>query len=281
MSIFSKRALSRGVNCISQSFSSFTIFTSMTQPHAEPASSVTRKRNFPAIIGLLTCSLALPLIAEENLGTLVFSDDFARSETQELKDEPGNGWNTSSSWSAKGNKEVDLVDGALYIYIHPEAIHAVDVGHAFAFIDGTATMRFKFHEEKDTLNLNFADLSYKEVHAGHICQTVFGTKQTTFVDYKTGGMLLKYYDARKAKTLSKEDEEMLKTKQKSVPYDISINEWHALKVTIVGDTMTAAVDGKTIGSFSSPGIAHESKQVLRLLVSNKVTIDDVKYYKLK
>ncbi len=230
---------------------------------------------------LLAACFALPLMAAENLGTLVFSDDFERSETQKLKDEPGNGWNTSSSWSAKGNKQVELIDGTLHIYIHPEAIHAVDVGHAFAFTDGTATMRFKFHDAKDTLNLNFADLSYKEVHAGHICQTVFGTARTTLVDYKTGGMLLKYYDARKAGTLSKEDEALIKTKQKSFPYEISVNEWHSLSVTIAGDTMTASVDGKTVGSFSSSGIAHETKQVLRLLVSNQVTIDDVKYYKLK
>jgi hypothetical protein len=230
---------------------------------------------------LLAACSTLPLLAADNLGTLVFSDDFERSEKQELKDEPGNGWNTSSSWSAKGNKEVDLIDGTLHIYIHPEAIHAVDVGHAFAFTDGTATMRFKFHDPKDTLNLNFADLSYKEVHAGHICQTVFGTTRTTLVDYKTGGMLLKYYDARKAGTLSKEDEALIKTKQKSFPFEISVNEWHALSVTIVGDTMSASVDGKPVGSFSSPGIAHETKQVLRLLVSNQVTLDDVKYYKAK
>jgi len=233
-----------------------------------------------SLLLLAFCS-TLPLLAAEDFGTLVFSDDFERQEAQELKDEPGNGWNTSSSWSAKGNKEVDLRDGTLHIYIHTEAVHAVDVGHAFEFIDGTATMRFKFHDAKDTLNLNFADLTYKEVHAGHICQTVFGTSKTTLVDYKTGGMLLKFRDARKNGTLSKEDEAMLKTKQKSVPCDISINEWHSLAVTIAGDTMSASVDGKPIGSFRSPGIAHESKRVLRLLVSNKVTLDDVKYYKKK
>ena len=108
------------------------------------------------ILPILACCFALSVVAEDNFGTLVFSDDFERKETQKVKDEPGNGWNTSSSWSAKGNKEVDLVDGTMYIYIHPEAIHAVDVGHAFQFIDGTATMRFKFHEAKDTLMLNFA-----------------------------------------------------------------------------------------------------------------------------
>ena len=129
--------------------------------------------------------------------------------------------------------------------------------------------------------LNFADLTYKEVHAGHICAATFGVKAVSLRDMKTGGMLLKYYDAKKAGTLSKEDEALIKTKQVSFPNEISLNEWHSLRVTIVGDTMTAAVDGKTIGSFSSPGIAHESKQVLRLLVSNKVTIDDVKYYKVK
>ena len=232
---------------------------------------------------LLACCSAAPLMAEDNLGTLVFADDFARTETQSVKDEPGNGWNTSSSWSAKGNKEVALVDGALHIYIHPEAIHPVDVGHAFAFTDGTATMRFKFHEAKDTLMLNFADLSCKEVHAGHICAATFAAKKVNLQDMKTGGMLLKYWDARKAgQKLSPEDEALLKTKQKSFPYDdLGVDAWHALSVTIAGDTMTAAVDGKTVGSFSSPGIAHETKQVLRLLVSNQVTIDDVKYYKLK
>ncbi len=230
---------------------------------------------------LLSACLSLPLMAADNLGTLVFSDDFARKQSQELKDEPGNGWNTSSSWSAKGNKEVDLVDGALHIYIHAEAIHAVDVGHAFAFTDGTATMRFKFHEDKDTLMLNFADLSCKEVHAGHICAATFAAKRVNLQDMKTGSMLLKYYDGRKAGTISKEDEALIKTKQKSFPTDISVNAWHSLSVTIAGDTMTAAVDEKVIGSFSSPGIAHETKQVLRLLVSNQVTIDDVKYYKLK
>lgn len=233
----------------------------------------------PLLLLALCCSL--PLVAADDLGTLVFSNDFARNEAQELKDEPGNGWKTSSSWSAKGHKQVDLRDGTLHIYIHKEANHAVDVGHDFEFIDGTATMRFMFHDAKDTLNLNFADTTWKEVHAGHICQTVFGTSKTTLVDYKTGGMLLKYREARKAGKLSKEDEALLKTKQKAFPHTISLNEWHALAVTITGDTMTASVDGKVIGSFSSPGIAHEKKRSLRLLVSNKVTLDDVKYYRKK
>lgn len=142
-------------------------------------------------------------------------------------------------------------------------------------------MRFKFHDPKDTLMLNFADLSHKDVHAGHLCAATFGTKRVTLQDMKTGSMLKKYYDARKAKTLSKEDEALIKTKQSAFPNDISLNEWHSLSVTIAGEKMTASVDGREIGAFSSSGIAHETKQVLRLLVSNKVTLDDVKYYKKK
>lgn len=230
---------------------------------------------------LVALALTTQLSAGEDLGTLVFSDDFERTETQSVKDEPGNGWNTSSSWSAKGNKEVALVDGTLHIYIHPEAIHPVDVGHAFTFIDGTVTMRFKLHEAKDSIMLNFADLSCKEVHAGHLCAAVFAADKVTLQDMKTGSMLLTYYDARKAGTLSKEDQDLIKTKQKSFPHAITLGAWHDLKTTITGDTMVATVDGEEIGSFSSPGIAHESKQVLRLLVPGQVTIDDVKLYRKK
>jgi hypothetical protein len=233
-----------------------------------------------AMLLLVLCSVTR-LVAGDDLGTLVFSDDFARTQTQDVKDEPGNGWNTSSSWSAKGNKQVDLVDGTLHIYIHPEAIHAVDVGHAFQFIDGTATMRFKLHEAKDSIMLNFADLSCKEVHAGHLCAAIFAADKVTLQDMKTGSMLLKYWDAGKAGTLTKEDKDLIRTKQKSFPHTTTLGEWHALSVTIAGDTMTASVDGEQVGNFSSPGIAHESKQVLRLLVPHQVTIDDVKYYRKK
>jgi hypothetical protein len=230
--------------------------------------------------------LSLPLVcpvmsAEEELGTLVFSDDFSRSESQEIKDEPGNGWKTSSSWSAKGHKEVDLIDGTLHIYIHKEAIHAVDVGHEFVFIDGTATMRYKLDDAKDSIMLNFADPSCKEVHAGHLCAAIFAANKVTLRDMKTGGMLLKNWQANKAGTLSKEEKAFIKTKEISFPHETSLKEWHTLLVTIVGDTMTASVDGQVVGSFSSSGIAHESKQLLRLLVPNNVTIDDVQYYKKK
>jgi hypothetical protein len=62
--------------------------------------------------------------AAEDYGRLIFQDDFARSESQELKDEPGNGWATNSQSRAKGHKQVDLREGALFISTHAEANHA-------------------------------------------------------------------------------------------------------------------------------------------------------------
>src|ERR1051325_4971760 len=91
--------------------------TPMTAPHPASTQSTSLKSTFVAAMLSLNCLFAFPLMAEENLGALVFSDDFARTETQSVKDEPGNGWNTSSSWSAKGNKQAALKHGALDIYI--------------------------------------------------------------------------------------------------------------------------------------------------------------------
>ena len=40
--------------------------------------------------------------ASTDLGELVFQDDFERAESQEERDEPGNGWATNSATRPKG-----------------------------------------------------------------------------------------------------------------------------------------------------------------------------------
>jgi hypothetical protein len=220
----------------------------------------------------------LPLAAAE-LGTLVFSDDFSRNESQETSDEPGNDWGTNSKSRAKGNKQVDLVDGTMRIYIHKEADHAVSVTHDFAFVDGAVTMRFKLENEQDSLGLDFADLQYKEVHAGHLFKATFSAKNVVLSDLATGTMFLPLYDARKAGKSSDADKALIKTKQKSFSSPITVGEWHTLTVIVEGKTMSASVDDKPIGSFTSDGIAHPTKRTLRLSVPKQVVIDDVKLYK--
>lgn len=228
------------------------------------------------------CAFCLSLsLHAEDLGQLVFSDDFNRNESQETKDDPGNGWGTNSASRAKGNKQVDLVDGALRIFIHKEADHAVSVTHPFEFTDGAVKMRFKLEDAKDTLGLNFADLGLQTVHAGHLCMAIFSAKDVLLRDLKTGAMELSTYDQRKAGTLPKEAAEALKLKERSFPTPIAPESWHTLVVTINGDTMTVSVDDQTIGSFASPGIAHVTKKVLRLSVPKNAVVDDIELYRRK
>lgn len=215
------------------------------------------------------------LTAEE----LIFEDDFERSESQEAKDEPGNGWGTNSAKRANGNKQVDLRDGAMYIYIHETADHGVSVTQPAEFTNGTVMLRFMLEDPKDSLGLNFADLKFKEVHAGHLFAARIFPKYLLLQDLKTGAMNLEIREARQAKTLSGEQKEMLKGKEKRFPQSLEIGKWHDLAVRIEGDTLTVSINGKEVGSFQSEGIAHPTKRMLRLAVPKNAVVDDVKIWK--
>ncbi len=220
------------------------------------------------------------LFAAEDPGQLIFSDDFARNESQEKTDAPGNGWTTNSKSRAKGNKQVDLRDGAMYIYLHAEADHAVSVVHAAEFTDGTVAMRFMLEDPRDSLGLDFADPQCKEVHAGHLFAARVSAKQVLFQDLKTGNMRLDIQTARLAKkALTAEQQQALQGKQKSVPRPIEIGQWHELLVKVAGDELSVTIDGKAVGSFKSPGIAHPTKKQLRLAVPRNAVVDDVKIWR--
>lgn len=214
----------------------------------------------------------------DDRGTLIFEDHFDRNESQETKDEIGKGWGTNSRTRAAGNKQVDLKDGAMYIYIHKVADHAVSVTHPAEFRDGSVELRFMLENEKDSLGLNFADLKYKKVHAGHLFVTKINTRRVELTDLKTGGMDLKTRELRKAGTLTSALKELLKSKTKRFPNKLETGKWYNLLVTVSGNTMTVLIDGKKVGSFSSAGIAHPTKRTLRLAVPRNAVVDDVKIY---
>jgi hypothetical protein len=231
---------------------------------------------------ILSALVAIPLSAAQNPGQLIFEDDFARTESQEKTDEPGNGWATNSKSRAKGNKQVDLRDGAMYIFTHAEADHAASITHPAEFTDGTVTMRFMLEDARDSLGLNFADPQHKEVHAGHLFAARISPKQVLLQDLKTGNMRLDIRTARQAKQkLTDEQELALKDKQKAVPHELAIGTWHDLIVTVVGDELSVTINGKLVGTFKSPGIAHPTKRVLRLPVPRNAVVDDVKVWRTK
>ena len=221
-----------------------------------------------------------PLASADDLGRLIFQDDFSRNESQEKTDEPGHGWGTNSKSRAKGNKQVDLRDGAMYIYIHADADHAVSVTQPAEFTNGAVALRFKLEDARDSLGLDFADPQCKEVHAGHLFAVRVNPKQVLFQDLKTGNMRLDIHDAKQAKRkLTEEQQQALKGKQKPIPHVSEVGKWHDLIVKVAGDDLSVTLDGVAVGSFKSAGISHPTKRMLRLAVPRNAVVDDVKIFR--
>ena len=83
---------------------------------------------------------------------------------------------------------------------------------------------------------------------------------------------------RLTKKLPPELQEKLKTKRKRFPVKLETGKWYTLLVTVSGDELTVKIDGRTVGSFSSAGMAHPTKRLLRLAVPRNAVVDDVKIY---
>jgi hypothetical protein len=231
---------------------------------------------------LLFAFVVNPLFAVEDHGKLIFQDDFQRNESQEAMDELGHGWGTNSKSRAKGNKQVDLRDGAMFIYIHAQADHAVSVTQPAVFTDGAVAMRFMLEDARDSLGLDFADQECKEVHAGHLFVASVSPKQVQLQDLKTGNMRLDIREARQAKKeLSAEQQQALKGKIKTVVRPLELNKWHNLLVTVSGDELSMSIDDEPVASFRSSGIAHPTKRLLRLSVPRNAVVDDVKIWQKK
>jgi hypothetical protein len=235
----------------------------------------------PSALIAVTFTLALSsAFSAENRGTLVFEDHFDRSESQETTEEIGNGWTTNSKTRAGGHKQVDLKNGAMHITMHATADHAVGVAHAAEFRDGSVEMRFMLENQKDVLGLDIADPECKEVHSGHLIKIDVSTGQVVVNDTKTGQMNLKFEEARKAKSLTPAQSAFIASKRQAFPNTVAIGQWHDLLVTIRAETVSVSIDGKPVAAFSSEGVAHPTKRVVRLVVPREVWVDDLKVFAL-
>ena len=231
----------------------------------------------PTVLSLVLASYTLSA-AEQ--GELIFQDDFERSEPQEKTDAPGKGWGTNSAKRAQGDKQVDLKDGAMRIFISARADHAVSVTHPFEFTDGSVALRFLLEDKKDSLGLNFADLKFKGVHAGHLFVVRIYPNRVELTDLKTSNMRKDIREARKAKkALTDEQQKALQGKSRRFPHKTAVGEWHEVRVTVSGEQLSLALDGRQVGSLKSPGIAHPTKRMLRLSVPRNVVVDDVRFWR--
>lgn len=232
-------------------------------------------------ISLLLCfgaCLACTGWADESYGTLLLEDEFERTEKDDSKEQVGNGWGTNSKSRAKGNKQVDLVDGVVHITRHEVADHGVSLHHDQEFTNGTIAMRVKVGP-KDDFGINIADMKEKSVHAGHLFQAKFRPGKMQLSDLKTGNMRLDWRTKRKAgEKLSPEVNKIIASKSRTFDTKLTPGEWHDVEMHIDGPLMVVKIDGEVAGEFESEGIAHPTKRRLRIAVGKQAWVDDVRVW---
>lgn len=240
-------------------------------------------RLLPLSLCLLGLVFSLPATASaDDEGELIFSDDFERPMPQDNGDSPGNGWNTNSKSRAKGNKQVELKDGVMHVFIHPEADHSVTVSHPAEFTDGTIALRFQLQSPEDMVGVDIADREFKEVHAGHLFAVRVGEKRVLLQDLKSGSMRNDIHEARTSNApLTEEQKALIKKSQKAVLRKTTIQEWHELRIQVEDDVLSVTIDGDSLPSFQSPGFAHPTKRMLRLAIPHKALLDDVRIWRKK
>ena len=205
---------------------------------------------------------------------LLFEDDFERVEADDAKEQLGNGWETNSKKRAKGNKQVDLKDGALFITRHHVADHGVSVVKDVDFRNAQIEMKFRL-AKGDDLGINLADMKEKSVHAGHICVARIRLNKVEITDLKTGPMNLENRNLKLAGELTRQQKIAIGKKTKTIPVNLDADVWHTLLVKVRGDQMGVQIDGVDVGEFRSPGIGHATKRRLRLAVGKSAVVDDL------
>jgi hypothetical protein len=152
------------------------------------------------------------------------------------------------------------------------------VVHPAKYEDCRVELKFRIDDEGDDLGIDFADMKCKEVHAGHICKIFFRPDGIEIQDLKSGRMNKVFRDALKAGTATDEQKSAAKKFQRKFAHPIKLKQWHSAIIAISGDTMSIELNGKKIGSFSSPGIGHPQKDMIRFSARREVWLDDVRMF---
>jgi hypothetical protein len=205
---------------------------------------------------LATIALAAAAFAADSsyYNRTIFADDFSSNAF-------GPRWGHYKSSSV-------VKDGMLIGITAPTSDHsAVDNIKFPGERDLEVAVKFRFVSDKaKSFNVWFDDKDYKGSHAGHICQATISPTSVNLADAKTGGFDLTggLYERKKANQLTDAEKQMLATKAKRIPVKLSLNAWHTLVVRTKGDELSVIIDGQPVGSFRSPGIAHDHKSLVSL-----------------
>ena len=207
-------------------------------------------------ITFLAALLATVVLAAEPAGyysRTLFTDDF----------------NSNSFGPRWGHyKSGSVVKDGMLIGITPEnSDHsAVDYVRIAAERDLEVSVKFRFVSAKaKSFNVWFDDKDYKGSHAGHICSVSVTPAGVSIADAKTGNFRNDIYEKRKSPAgLSDADKAFLRTKSKSLPVKLTLQDWHTLLIHTKGDTVEVCLDGKAAGTFQSEGIGHDHKTLVSL-----------------
>lgn len=215
--------------------------------------------------------LALHLLCLATLSTTAFAADYSRV----LFADDFSAESFGPRWGHY--KSSSVVKGGVLVGITaPTSDHsAVDNIKFEGEKDLQVKVKFRFVSDKaKSFNVWFDDKNYKGSHAGHICQATVSPNGVNMADAKTGGFNLEggLYDRKKANQLTDDEKKMLTTKQARAQTKINLSDWHTLVVTTSGDTLTVSIDGKEVGSFTSAGIAHDTKSLISL-TTNPVDVE--------
>jgi hypothetical protein len=209
----------------------------------------------PLVLFLCTVACSAPALepASFQYSRTIFSDDFSGPAF-------GERWGHYKSGS--------IVKDGVLVGITPENSDHAAVDH-IRFDpekDLEVSVRFRFASDKAKgFNVWFDDKNYKGSHAGHICSVTLNPTALSLSDAKTGNFQNDIYEKKKSpEGLSAEQKALLATKTKRLPIALSQGEWHTLLVRTKNAEVSVEIDGKPVGSFSSEGIAHDSKTLLSL-----------------
>jgi len=208
-----------------------------------------------------TATLAFAQIPSDYYPRAVFSDDFSGTEF-------GKRWGHYKSSSV-------IKDGVLVGITAEDSDHsAVDNVKIDPERDLEVSVKFRFVSDKaKSFNVWLDDKDYKGSHAGHICSVSVSPKSVNIADAKTGSFRNDVYAKKSApEGLSAEEKEYLKTKSKSFPVEVALQDWHTLVIRTKADEVEATIDGKPAGSFKSEGVGHETKTLISL-TTNRVDVN--------
>ena len=213
------------------------------------------------------------------LGTLVFEDDFDRNESQEDRDEVGNGWKTDGEkpWS-KGPKQADLAGGVLHAKPADGKKSDLLVIRPAQFQNGSLEFRFLLKNESDNIGMVIADSGLKNVHAGHVISFRMLRGKVLLSDMLSGAFDPEIWKRKKAGKTTAEDKKQVKACKKSFNAPIKVGVWHTSRLTVEGDQATVSIDGNLVGQFTSPGFANP-KTTLRISFKQSGAVDDFKFWR--